>query len=300
VVGALRRDLESLAAGRTGLEALIDRYGHLRPNSYEITAPNYAADPSQYFCPPAAGPAPAKAAAGPLEVLAPRRAAIEAAFADIGFALRVEDLARFVGRSISDREQAKFAFMRNVDDALAAIAKLGEHLDLDRERMALLPIADILRLATDSVTDGSRGHLRRLAGLNQKRWELTAALHLPDLIRTPDEVLAFRLESWRANFITRRRVVAPAVWLDEAAAGPALDGAIVVLRAADPGYDWIFGHRIAGMITQYGGAASHMAIRAAEFGLPAAIGCGQAQVERLRGAARVELDCEREIVRAAA
>ena len=42
-----------------------------------------------------------------------------------------------------------------------------------------------------------------------------------------------------------------------------------------------------------------MAIRAAEFGLPAAIGCGALVLESLRGAAAIELDCAAERVRAA-
>ena len=40
---------------------------------------------------------------------------------------------------------------------------------------------------------------------------------------------------------------------------------IVLIEGADPGFDWIFSQNIAGLITKYGGANSHMAIRSAEF-----------------------------------
>ena len=40
-------------------------------------------------------------------------------------------------------------------------------------------------------------------------------------------------------------------------------------------FDWIFTFKIKGLITKFGGAASHMAIRCAEFQIPAAIGCGE-------------------------
>ena len=45
-----------------------------------------------------------------------------------------------------------------------------------------------------------------------------------------------------------------------------------------------------GLITKYSGANSHMAIRCAEFGIPAAIGCGE---QRLKHTAkqRVQIDC---------
>ena len=69
-----------------------------------------------------------------------------------------------------------------------------------------------------------------------------------------------------------------------------LRGKIILLENGDPGYDWIFTKNLAGLITKYGGAASHMAIRAAEFGLPAAIGCGEI-FENLRLYQSIILDC---------
>ena len=70
-----------------------------------------------------------------------------------------------------------------------------------------------------------------------------------------------------------------------------LSGKIVVLEKADPGYDWIFTHGIAGLVTKYGGAASHMTIRCAEFRIPAAIGCGELLYARVARSERVRLDC---------
>ena len=87
------------------------------------------------------------------------------------------------------------------------------------------------------------------------------------------------------------------IWLEEKMAPYDLDDKIVIIRAADPGYDWIFGHKIAGLITEYGGIASHMAIRAAEFGLPAAIGCGAKLLNSIRGSQKIELDCANGLVR---
>ena len=68
-------------------------------------------------------------------------------------------------------------------------------------------------------------------------------------------------------------------------------GKIVIIEGADPGFDWIFSQKIAGLITKYGGANSHMAIRCAEFGLPAAIGCGEQKFEQLLKSNHVHLDC---------
>jgi phosphohistidine swiveling domain-containing protein len=275
---------------------LVEKYGHLRPNSYEITSPNYARDPEQFLRapPPGGGVSPGSASTAALNGCAK---AINGALADLGLDIDTAALSSFIRRSIAGREQAKFEFMKNLNAALEMIASLGGRIGLDRDEMSFLEIGDILRLEANSLTSADITQLRRRATFNEKRWSATRALRLPDLIRNAGEVSAFRLEAWRANFITKKRVTAPAVWLDDAAVPPKIQGAIVVTRAADPGYDWIFAHGIAGLITEYGGVASHMAIRAAEFGLPAAIGCGAVVMDALRGAGTIELDCAAERVK---
>ena len=70
-----------------------------------------------------------------------------------------------------------------------------------------------------------------------------------------------------------------------------IDGKIVLIEGADPGYDWIFTHNILGLITKYGGSASHMTIRANEFNLPAAIGCGENLFSKIIKAKIVALNC---------
>lgn len=299
VSSAIAADLRQFADGAVGQDVLISRYGHLRPNSYEITSPNYAARPEQYLRAPARHASVAGSAQDPIDILLGRRHAIEAAIAELDLAIDVPTLARFIVDSIAGREHAKFEFMKNLDAALESIATLGDRLDLSREQLSFIPIDEFRRLETDSVTQAIRSHLRRISAFNEKRWSVTATLRLPDLLREPQDVVSFRREEWRANFITRKHVISAPVWLDEAPSGTPLDGAIVMIRAADPGFDWIFGHPIAGMVTQYGGVASHMAIRAAEFALPAAIGCGGGVFETLRGATKIELDCANGILRRA-
>jgi phosphoenolpyruvate-protein kinase (PTS system EI component) len=67
-------------------------------------------------------------------------------------------------------------------------------------------------------------------------------------------------------------------------------GKIVMLLSADPGYDWVFACGPVGLVTAYGGANSHMTIRAAELNLPAAIGVGEPRFEDLRAASLLLLD----------
>ena len=71
-----------------------------------------------------------------------------------------------------------------------------------------------------------------------------------------------------------------------------IDGNIVVIENADPGYDYIFSKKIRGLVTKYGGVNSHMAIRCAELSIPAAIGVGDILYEKITKKKYITLDCE--------
>jgi phosphoenolpyruvate-protein kinase (PTS system EI component) len=94
------------------------------------------------------------------------------------------------------------------------------------------------------------------------------------------------------NYVTRKKVRAQLIGLDSSTA-PDVDlaGKIILIPNADPGFDWIFSRDIAGLITMYGGANSHMAIRMAEFQLPGVTGIGSMLFEQIRNVQVVELDC---------
>jgi len=80
------------------------------------------------------------------------------------------------------------------------------------------------------------------------------------------------------------------------AAGSPTSAHLIAIESADPGYDWIFSRNPAGLITKYGGVASHMAIRCAEVGLPAAIGLGELIFEKLFTKSKINIDCQNETI----
>jgi 3-oxoadipate CoA-transferase beta subunit len=78
--------------------------------------------------------------------------------------------------------------------------------------------------------------------------------------------------------------------------GPLVGGAMDLAAGARE-VRLIMAHTIAGFVTQFGGANSHMAIRAAELGIPAVIGAGERMFRQLSKASHVHLDCANRLVR---
>ena len=78
--------------------------------------------------------------------------------------------------------------------------------------------------------------------------------------------------------------------------GGSIENTIVCIPNADPGFDWLFSHKIKGLITAWGGVNSHMAIRAGETNLPAVIGAGEALYKKWASSNILRIDCSSEKV----
>ena len=128
----------------------------------------------------------------------------------------------------------------------------------------------------------------------RERHALTRNLVLPPVITSPDEVIAFHVPPSRPNFITRKTVTAPVALVSDPPESFA--GRILFVPSADPGFDWIFSRHISGFVTQFGGANSHMAIRAGELGIPAVIGAGEGLFQQWQAARKLCLDCSNQKV----
>jgi phosphoenolpyruvate-protein kinase (PTS system EI component) len=125
---------------------------------------------------------------------------------------------------------------------------------------------------------------------------VTELVDLPPLIKDVYDFYCFERLSSQPNFVTTKKTLANICVLESNNIKDLTDK-IILIPQADPGYDWLFGQKIAGLITKYGGANSHMAIRAAEIGLPAAIGVGEKLYEEISGMRSLELDCSSHIIR---
>ncbi len=264
--------------------SFLARYGHLRPGTYDILSPRYDEAPDLYFewqqRPPA--PEPVR----PFSITLPQMRALERLLTEHGLLPDAIGLFDFVQAAIELRELSKFHFTRNLSDTLALLQAFGTTHGFSREDMAYCDIAAFKEL----YVAGTRPRELLASSIEQgkARYEETTRLALPPLIVRPDDVWAFEWPETAPNFITQKQVVGSVV---DCGKRDSLAGAIVCIPNADPGFDWLFAYPIAGLITAWGGANSHMAIRAGELDLPAVIGAGELLYRRWSKAPRLYVDC---------
>jgi glutamine kinase len=263
----------------------LARYGHLRPGTYDILSPRYDEAPDLYFDwsslrPPATEPPRFALSIGQL-----RR--IEQLIQEHELNIDVLSLIEFIKAGIEGREYAKFVFTKSLSQALSLIKELGEEHGISAEDCAFLTYDVIRSLYSGSGAVGEA--LRESAACGKERYALTRNLVLPPMIASPEEVFAFHIPPSQPNFITRKSVTAPVAYVNDAPESFA--GRILLVPSADPGFDWIFTREISGFVTQFGGANSHMAIRAGELGIPAVIGAGESLFGQWKMARKLCLDC---------
>jgi choline kinase/phosphohistidine swiveling domain-containing protein len=289
-------DAGAVASENLEMQEFCDKYGHLRPGTYDITSESYAGNPDKYLIPLVnefvnkKGP-PKNKLAGKKWAKAVK--ALAKAAKKHGLPDDADVINRFLTGAIEGREYAKFLFTRNLSLALEKLAEFGAASGLSRQQLANLSLADFLSVRQQSALSLKDYFLGR-ATENAKMRQLFQAVELPPLLISEADFCSFSFPHTCANFIGNKKVKAGVLSLSAfnvaKEPGSCLCGKIILIPQADPGYDWLFGQQIAGLITMYGGANSHIAIRAAEFGLPAAIGVGEVQFERLQKTKEIELD----------
>lgn len=269
-------------------EAFLEKYGHLRPGTYDINSPRYDEEPDMYFewDKEDSGEDTGK---GLFRLTLDQLGRLENALKNNRLNNNVLELMDFIKSVIEGREYGKFIFTRNLSKVIQMAGKLGKTYGILREDFAYIDIHTILDMYTSPK---DMGDVFQAAVENgKKNYNITKTMVLPPVIMESSDIWYFYYPDTEPNYITLGNVRAETIIMENVQQGCSIAGKILLIPSADPGYDWIFSHGIKGFITMYGGANSHMAIRAGELGIPAVIGVGEKKFTEYKTAAVLEINC---------
>ena len=280
----IQNDLNSYVKGTFSKKEFLLKYGHLRPGTYDITAIRYDNDVNFF---------------NNVKFLKTKDHDFqfkEKKFKNIiqkNLPYDSEKFIFFAKESIIQREKIKFEFTKNLSDALELIAEVGELFEFSREEISNLSIDFILKHKNQKDFKIKNLWDKKIK-FEKNSKILNNYLTLPPLLIHKDDFEIQNHYISKPNFITSKKIIAEIYQIKNFKKINDLENKIILIENADPGYDWIFTKNISGLITKYGGVASHMSIRCSELGLPAAIGCGDILFEQLQNTQKVMLDCKYE------
>jgi hypothetical protein len=277
-----QNDLNDYHDKKLSYHDFIRKYGHLRPGTYDITAMRYDKMDS-YFNKDFTTPTKHKEKIQNVD--------FKKILGKSGLDTNM-DFLFFLKEAIAKREFAKFSFTKSLSEAMELIADACKELDFTREEIANLDLKSVLTDYKTMSKDQLYKSWKNKIAKNRQKKEIKSFMVLPPLITSDADFEIIRYYSAKPNFITDRSVSSEIIVLDDSKPKVDLQNKIILLENADPGYDWIFTRNPSGLITKYGGVASHMSIRCAELNMSAAIGCGEIIYEKLLLSSKVLLDCK--------
>ena len=294
VTSELVTDMQNLQLNKISKEEFMAQYGHLRPGTYDILSKRYdqMSDITEF------GKFPeAESNIGSFVLSDSQKKNINKLLQDSNFGdFDADNLFSYIYEATVAREYGKFIFTRSVSDMLELISSFSEKNNISRDEISHVPVNFILDLAKRSSDYSIEESLRFTSDIGKEQHLISSAIRLPQLMTDKADVHVVPFFVSHPNFITIKAITSACIFLTPDIEDPVLENKIVLIEGADPGFDWIFSQNISGLITKYGGANSHMAIRCAEFGIPAAIGCGEQRFDRLLKSNKAHLDCSAGII----
>lgn len=289
VAGEMSNDFYDVQHSGLCKEKYLSKYGHLRPSSYDILSPNYSNRDDLFE-----GQACKKNNNNTkFELSTDEKSSINILLGKQALdGIVADDLFIYAEKAIKGREYAKFIFTKHLSSILEYVAEWGEIKGFDRNDMSMLTINDVLSILSTPLTNDVISFYQDKINKSKNNFEIASSFKLSYLIRSTRDVHIVPMQRSSPNFIGNQRIEAEVIELNpHMDKVPLLENKLVCIEGADPGYDWIFTRNIAGLITKYGGSNSHMAIRSAEYNIPAAIGCGEQPYERIVNAKWCLIDC---------
>ena len=268
----------------------LKKYGHLRPSTYSISSKNYKEGFNQYFSKSQKNDE--KKIQKKTKINKDTLKKISILFKKEKLDISAEEFIFLLKKSIEYREYGKFIFSKSINCIFENLIKFGKKLKINRKDLQYVSIKKILDSYSVLETEKLASILKKDIVNNKKSFEILKQIKFPDFITSSNDVYCHKIKSSRGNYITNKKISGDLIYLNKMNNFNRLNKKIVILENADPGFDFIFSYQIKGLITKYGGANSHMAIRCLELNIPAIIGIGEEGFDKICETNMVEFDCE--------
>lgn len=281
-------------------EVFLEKYGHLRPGTYDIVSDSYSEKPERYFDwqkdTNSNNQPDSFYSSRDFSLSNEEEKKVQTMLDMHGIQHTPQSLFRFFKAAIEGREYGKFIFSWSIDRILKQVESLGKTCGFSREDCSFINFQELLMnySYSSSIEDCMGSTINR----GKANYNILKKITLPNLICDERDLWCFEIKNGSPNYITLGQVSGEVFALKSGGNYSNIKNKIVLIESADPGYDWILTAGIKAFVTCYGGANSHMAVRALELDLPAVVGVGERAFKKWTAARNIEINCaQRRIVK---
>ena len=264
-----------------------EKYGHLRPSTYDILSKNYRENYDYLFKNNSSNLSKIKIKK--FEFSPKSKIKINIFLKTLDKKITLRKLMDFLMKGIQYREYSKFVFTKSIDYIFDEIKYLSKRHNINIKKLSHINIKVLKELYYNLNNKNVKDILEKNIKENFEDYKFNKFIELPQIIIKPNDVFYFTEKTGKPNFFGNRMIESKIYFLNNNNF-KSLNDKIICIRGADPGYDFIFNHKISGLITEYGGANSHMSIRCSELNIPAAIGVGSITFNEIIKSKKVNLD----------
>ena len=264
------------------------KYGHLRPSTYDISSKNYRENYNLLFN---KDKSTHSKITKPLKFKLSKKSEIRVKkfLKTLDTKLTLKIFIDYLTKGIQFREYSKFIFTKSIDYIFDEIKYLSKRNNISISKLCHLNIKMIKELYYNLNNKNMKDILEENTSKNANDFKFNQYIELPQIIIKPNDVFYFTEKIGTPNFFGNKSVESKIYYLSSNDFKN-LNNKIICIRGADPGYDFIFDHKISGLITEYGGANSHMSIRCSELNIPSAIGVGSISFNNIIKSNKAYLD----------
>ncbi len=178
----------------------LDKYGHIRPNSYEITSLNYRAGYNRYF----------KKIDEKIikkrkyKFSASQKQKISKFIKKFNTEIKFDEFIKFIKDSIKLREYSKFIFMKSIDLIFENLNKFAKKYKIPLSDLSYLKINDITDFYYNLNSGNTLTIIKKMIKDNKKEYSKNFYIDLPDVIINPKDIYVVNIPKENPNYITSK------------------------------------------------------------------------------------------------
>jgi len=188
----------------------LDKYGHLRPNTYDVMSKNYREGYSKYFD------------LKNLQKIKIKKFDFDEHTKKIiskhlklkKFPIKVNQLIKFIKLSIEHRERSKLEFTKVIDLIFQEIEIIIKRFKIKSEDKKFLDIFDIVRLYSEFKDSDIGDYIKRNIEKNKSDYEFNNSIELPNNIIKSTNIFLYEEKINSPTFITKTTLTEEIIFLN--------------------------------------------------------------------------------------